>query len=109
MLSALVRTIVHNSRYKLTRQLLFINLRRAKAWRNFLELMWSVFRAKVVIGFKRWHFIECSRKRGDLLGSMKKATSKVEEAQTKVNETKASAKDAVSSPEQAALGLVKLS
>jgi hypothetical protein len=43
----------------------------------------------------------------DLLGSMKKATSKVEEAQTKVNETKASAKDAVSSPEQAALGLVK--
>ncbi|MFO1388060.1 hypothetical protein [Cellvibrio sp.] len=43
----------------------------------------------------------------DLLGSMKKATSKVEETQTKVNETKASAKDAVSSPEQAALGLVK--
>lgn len=43
----------------------------------------------------------------DLLGSMKKATSKVEAAQTKVDETKASAKDAVSSPDQAALALVK--
>jgi len=43
----------------------------------------------------------------DLLGSMKKATSKVEAAQTKADETKASAKDAVSSPDQAALALVK--
>jgi hypothetical protein len=44
---------------------------------------------------------------GDLLGSMKKATAKVEETQTKVDETKAAAKDAVSSPSQAALALVK--
>lgn len=43
----------------------------------------------------------------DLLGSMKKATAKVEAAQTKVDETKASAKDATSSPDQAALALVK--
>lgn len=43
----------------------------------------------------------------DLLGSMKKATSKVEAAQTKVDETKAAATDAVSSPDQAALALVK--
>jgi outer membrane protein assembly factor BamE (lipoprotein component of BamABCDE complex) len=43
----------------------------------------------------------------DLLGSMKKATAKVEETQTKVNETKTAAKDAVSSPDQAALALVK--
>ncbi len=43
----------------------------------------------------------------DLLGSMKKATAKVEAAQTKVDETKAAAKDATSSPDQAALALVK--
>lgn len=43
----------------------------------------------------------------DLLGSMKKATDKVEAAQTKVDETKAAATDAVSSPDQAALALVK--
>lgn len=43
----------------------------------------------------------------DLLGSMKKATSKVEAAQTKVDETKAAAKDPMPSPDQAALTLVK--
>ena len=52
-------------------------------------------------------FLSAQVNAADLLGSMKKATSKVEEAQTKVDETKASAKDAVSSPSQAALALVK--